>query len=555
MTPAAPFHFVAGPRNHRGLPRPAISAAWLNIIVSGYIMAACNATFWRRGYDIFDGNLTRQLVFGAAIWAVTLLTVTLFGFRWLQKPVLIGLLVLSSVTSYYMDTLGVVIDRDMIQNAATTTFTESRHLITPGFIGHVLVFGLLPAALVVWLRVRPRRFWRDLGGWVALSLASVALFAGLLMTDFKAYAAVLREHKDLAWSYQPGAPLAGAFSYAKMMAKAQDIVVAPLGRDAIKGPLLSAAVKPVLTVIVAGETARAQNFGLNGYGRDTTPELAARGVINFTDVSSCGTATAVSLPCMFSSLGREDYSFEGGIGNENLLDVLSHAGVRVEWWDNNTGDKLIAKRVSRRSMTAMTDPVHCGAGECTDAIFLDFLAETAATMIDDTVVVLHQIGSHGPAYYLRYPPEYERFAPACNSAEFDKCTPAEITNAYDNTIAFTDHVLASTIDMLKAQERVIPALIYVSDHGESLGESGLYLHGAPYFMAPEHQTKVPMLMWLSPAYTETLAVDTACLGAKTGQPLSHDNLFHSVLGLLDIQTAARQPGLDLLADCRNPVSG
>jgi len=166
------------------------------------------------------------------------------------------------------------------------------------------------------------------------------------------------------------------------------------------------------------------------------------------------------------------------------------------------------------------------------------------------VLVLHMIGSHGPAYHLRYPPEFERFTPACKTAEFAKCTPQEIANAYDNTILFTDHILSQTIDLLAAQTRVIPAVIYASDHGESLGEDGLYLHAAPWFMAPEVQTKVPMVLWLSDAYKATFQLDAACLAAKAALPTSHDMLFHSVLGLMDIQTETRDPALDLTTDCR-----
>ncbi|MBK5945163.1 phosphatidylethanolamine--Kdo2-lipid A phosphoethanolamine transferase [Rhodobacter veldkampii DSM 11550] len=529
--------------------RPIVSAAALNGLVALFIMVACNDTFWQHGYRLFEGQLGTLAAFGASVWALTLLVITLLGFRWLQKPVLVLLLILSAMTSFYVDTLGVVIDREMIQNAVTTTVTESKHLITPAFLTHVALFGLLPAAMVLWVRVRPQPLARDLLRHAGLAGLAAALCVGLLMTDFKTYSVVLRGNKELMAAYQPGAPLSGALRYLRMIQKSREIVVAPLGRDARPGPLLQAASKPVLTVIVAGETARAQDFGLNGYARDTTPELAARDVIAFTDVTSCGTATAVSLPCMFSQLGRTDYSYERGEARENLLDVLTHAGVHVEWWDNNTGDKHIAARVPSRQMIALNDPAFCHDGECDDGIFLGALQDLAETMTKDTVVVLHQIGSHGPAYHLRYPKTHERFTPACQSAELTSCTDAEIRNAYDNTIAYTDHVLASTIDMLAAQDRVIPALLYVSDHGESLGEGGLYLHGAPWFMAPETQTRVPMVMWLSEAYKSAFGLDVACLSARAGQPASHDNLFHTALGMMDIQTGARRDGLNLFAGC------
>lgn len=531
--------------------RPTVSPAMLNIAVALFIMAVDNRTFWQRGHAIFDESVPSLMMFGGAVWALTLFLLTLFGFRWALKPVAIFALLLSAVTSYFMDTLGVMIDRDMIQNTMTTTVNESRHLMTPDFMLHVLLWGLVPAAIVLWIRIRPSRFGRDLLGWAGMSVASLALVAGLVAINFKTFSAVLRERKELIGSYQPGAPLGGAVQYADMMMKTRDVTVTPLGLDAVKGPLLLGAGKPVLTVLVVGETARAQNFGLDGYARDTTPELAARDVINFPDVSSCGTATAVSMPCMFSALGRKRYSYERGIGSENLLDVLSHAGVKVKWWDNNTGDKGIADRVDSAAVAKLVPPCD---GECTDEVFLDLVRREMADMTEDTVLVLHQIGSHGPAYHLRYPKDREHFTPACHSAEFAKCTGDEIINGYDNSILYTDHVLASTIDLLAGQDRVIPALLYVSDHGESLGENGLYLHGAPYFMAPATQTHVPMVLWLSQAYIAAFGTDTSCLRTEAAQPASHDNLFSSVLGLMNISTSAKGVGADLISGCRKTTS-
>ena len=201
---------------------------------------------------------------------------------------------------------------------------------------------------------------------------------------------------------QPFTPARAIYRYTSMMLK-KPTVVADLGRDARPGPFLAAATKPVLMVIWAGETARAQNWGMNGYTRDTTPELAKRGVVNFSDVTACGTSTAVSMPCMFSHLTRAEYSFDGGLSNENLLDVLAHAGFVVEWWDNNTGDKSIATRQTSHMMTDRTDPAYCGRGECIDGVFLNLIRERAETITQNTVLVLHQIGSHGPSYFLRYP--------------------------------------------------------------------------------------------------------------------------------------------------------
>lgn len=533
--------------------RPMLSPLLLNVLVATYLMALCNATFWGHLFRIFEGQPVAAWVFAGAVWALMLLVVSVLAVRRAQKPVLVALVIIAAITSFYMDTLGVVIDREMIQNAVTTTVAESKHLITPQFLIHVGLYGVIPAGLVLWVRVRRATVWRGLGGWVLVTAGSAALVVGLLFTNMKGYATVLRADKELMGSVQPLAPMSGALRYAKMMLKSTVIVLEPTGTDARPGQHLAAVDKPVLMVIVAGETARAESWSLNGYARETNPELAKRDVLYFSNVSSCGTATATSLPCMFSPLTREAYSYEGGLSHENLLDVLVHAGFKVEWWDNNTGHKDVATRVPSRMMTAADGAEFCQP-ECTDGVFLKALAEKAATVTENTVIVLHQIGSHGPSYWLRYPPEREMFTPACKTPELTECSAEEIVNAYDNTIAYTDYFLAQVIDQLDAQDSVIPALYYVSDHGESLGEGGIYLHGTPYFMAPEAQTHVPMVIWMSDRFHASLGLDAACMADRTDKAVTHDNMFSTVLDLLDVVTVAEDEGLDLAAACRKRAS-
>ncbi|HLQ18167.1 MAG TPA: sulfatase-like hydrolase/transferase, partial [Tabrizicola sp.] len=171
------------------------------------------------------------------------------------------------------------------------------------------------------------------------------------------------------------------------------------------------------------------------------------------------------------------------------------------------------------------------------------------------LLVLHQLGSHGPSYFRRYPAAFARFKPACEKDDLQQCSREEIVNAYDNTIAYTDWFLAQVIDLLDASDRVIPAMYYVSDHGESLGEGGLYLHGTPYFMAPEYQTRVPMVLWMSGRFRDSLALDQDCLKAAAEAPVSHDNMFSTVLGMVDVTTTARDQALDLAGACRQAVTG
>ena len=528
-----------------------ISPVLLSILVAGFIMAAYNNTFWANGYRIYEGNMLHLALFGIAVFALVLFIIALFSSKWVQKPFLILLLMTGGVTSYYMDTLGTMIDRNMIQNVMTTTMQEGKHLITFSFISHVVIYAIIPSLFILWVKVKRPTFLRALLSQTVLAVVAIGLCAALLLVNFKTFSGAIRNNKDLMGSFQPGAPLSSTIRYAQMVLNTRTIVLQSRGVDAVKGPLLAAHPKPVLTVVVVGETARAQNFSLNGYERDTNPELAARGdIIAFQDVSSCGTATATSVPCMFSRFGRDAYSYEAGLANENLLDVLSHAGIQIEWWENNTGDKGVASRVASRELTYLENDEYCSAGECNDGIFLPFLQEVIDTITEDTILVMHDIGSHGPAYYLRYPKEYERFTPTCDSTELGNCTQEEIINTYDNTIAYTDHVLAETIRLLETQNTATAAMMYMSDHGESLGEGGLYLHGTPYFMAPETQTKVPFLIWLSDEYKTAFTTDVSCLNELATQPTTHANLFHSVLGLMDITTSEKSADLDLFSSCR-----
>lgn len=536
--------------------RPVLSPFVLNLLVATYLMALCNATFWGKIFHLFEKNLASGLMFAGAVWAIMLLLISLVAIRWAQKTVLVTLLIIAGITSFYMDSLGVIIDREMIQNAATTTVAESKHLITPDFLLHVAIYGVLPAVFVLWINIRRSSVWRGMAQWVLVAAGSAVLVAGLLFSDLKTYSSTLRNHRDLMASVQPFAPINGALQYAQMMLNTAKIVVTPTGLDAQKGSFLAKATKPVLMVLVAGETGRAQNWSLGGYARQTNPELAKRDILYYSKATSCGTATATSLPCMFSPLTKADYSFEGGLSTENLLDVLGRAGFRIEWWDNQTGDKAIAARFKPRFMVAEDAPESCqNGGECNDSVFLPRLADLAATMTQNTVVVLHQIGSHGPSYWLRYPPDREVFAPTCKTPELTNCSTEEIVNAYDNTIAYTDYFLSQVVDMLEGQDRVIPAMYYVSDHGESLGEDGIYLHGAPYFMAPDFQTRVPMVIWLSKRFGQAMGLDQACMAKRVAEDVSHDNLFSTVIGLLDVSTTARIDALDLAGPCRAQVGG
>ena len=173
--------------------RPVLTPLALNLIVTTYLLALCNATFWGHLVRIFEGRIFLGAVLAGAIWALVFLVVSLLAVRRAQKPVLAALLVIAAVSSYYADKLGVIVDREMIQNAMTTTFAESRHLITADFILHVALYGVLPSFLVLWVRLRRGSILRGLVGWVTAIAASVATVVGLLFVDLQTFMPVFRE--------------------------------------------------------------------------------------------------------------------------------------------------------------------------------------------------------------------------------------------------------------------------------------------------------------------------------------------------------------------------
>jgi lipid A ethanolaminephosphotransferase len=388
-----------------------------------------------------------------------------------------------------------------------------------------------------------------------VSVASAAVIGGVALVNYQGLSSLFRNHHELRLMVVPSNYIGASFGYLGEQVTSARQPFVKIGEDAERNPTWQAHGRKSLTVLVVGESARAENFGVLGYNRDTTPKLGKEaGLIAFTDVHSCGTETAVSVPCMFSNMGRKDYNASKAKNEEGLLDVLKRAGLEVIWRDNQSGCKGTCDRVTLDDVSNLKDPVLCANSECRDEILLQGLQHFIDTLDKDTVLVLHQMGSHGPEYFKRYPKEYERFTPVCESNALNNCSRESIVNGYDNTLVYTDHVLSTLIDLLRSnQDKVDTAMLYLSDHGESLGEYNLFLHGTPYMLAPDQQKHVAMLAWFSDSYQKSFSVDTHCLQLSREKPLSQDNLFHSMLGLLEVNSKVYNQDLDLFAGCRGAV--
>ena len=543
---------TATPRGLRPLTVMVLAALWIATIG--------NLALWRALAALPELGNARGWLFGLAfallIGAVQVAISSLFAWRWSLKPVLAFMLLAAAAGAYFMLSYGVVIERTMMVNVLLTDTREARELLSWRMAGALALLGVLPVALL-W---RARMSWpsglRQLRNNALTLVAALALAIVAMGLSFQDLSATMRNHTQLRYLINPLNSFYAIATLGERPIQRNGAAVLPIGQDAHLAPRPAGA-HPPLVLLVVGETARSDHQGLNGYARDTTPELAARGVVSLRNAWSCGTNTAASVPCMFSPLGRE--AFDARQDNtEGLADVLQRAGYAVLWLDNQAGGcKGVCDRVPTVDDKALQTPGLCDAeGECLDEVMQNGLDERIAQLPPErrargVVVFMHQMGSHGPAYYKRSPKAFKKFEPECTTNALQQCSREQVVNAYDNTIVYTDHVLASNIDWLKAHEaQWSPALMYLSDHGESLGENNLYLHGLPYRFAPDAQKHIPWVFWLSPQFQQESGISLKCLARLRDEHVSQDNYFHTVLGLLGVRTKVYDPRRDMGVMCQ-----
>ena len=494
--------------------------------------------------------LSIPLVLIAALNAVFLP----FTFRYLLKPFFILLIMTASLVSYAMLKYGIIFDVGMVQNILETNSGEATSYLNASVVLWFLLTAVLPVLGLLWIKVEyPTPWYKGLGlrlGSIALSLLFLVGVAALYYQD---YASVGRNNHSIVKEIVPSNYVRGLYRYARDILFATPVPYEPIGTDA---RVVAKSDKPTLMFLVVGETARSQNYSLNGYQKQTNGfTMKEPDLVSFRDVRSCGTATAVSVPCMFSNLTRREYDETLAKSRDGLLDVLQHAGVSVLWKENDGGCKGVCNHVPTLEIEPKTFPEYCEGDSCYDEVLLQGLDQQIAGMKGkqgSKLVAFHLMGSHGPTYYRRYPAADRVFLPDCPRSDIENCSNEELVNTYDNTIRYTDKVLSQLIAKLKTLEsQYNVGLVYLSDHGESLGALGLYLHGTPYKFAPDDQTRVPLLTWLSPQLQRDRGLNQDCLRQEAGSKrFSHDNLFHSMLGIMDVQTQVYDGKLDLFKPCR-----
>lgn len=538
---------------------PVLSIEQLAILTSLFLSLTSNSLFFAAATAHRHWAQPGSWLFAAAIFiAITAFQAAALMVvlnRWSAKPLLIVLLMVTAAATYYMNKYTVFFNSDMVRNVLRTDVKEASELFSLNFCLHMLVFGVLPSILVWHVRLRRQPMRRAFPVRALSILGTLILAAGSVLLVFQDFSSLMRNQKEMRYLITPSNYLV---SLARVVTTDTETAgpKIPISEDAKLGASWSSHSRPMLFVLVVGETTRGDNWGMNGYARQTTPELSNLGVLNFPHATSCGTNTEVSVPCMFSIYGRRNYDEKAIHRHESLLHIINHVGINTVWRDNQSGCKGVCDGLGQQFFDNHKDPALCDGERCLDEIMLEGMDdEIHKTKEGNLFIVLHQLGNHGPAYYRRYPSTMRTFTPTCDTADLSQCSQQQIVNTYDNGVLYTDHFLAKTIAYLKKQTNYDTAMLYLSDHGESLGEHGIFLHGMPYSIAPKEQTHIPMVLWMSRGFATSFGVDQNCLEKHADDAVSQDNLFHTLLGMLHIQSKYYEKSLDLTAACRASNAG
>ncbi|PXW55493.1 lipid A ethanolaminephosphotransferase [Grimontella sp. AG753] len=538
------------------LRRPSLSRLSFLILFALYIALILNIAFYRQAFRLLPvDSLHNALVFASmpvVAFSVINIALTLTSFLRLDRLTISLFILVSAAAQYFIMSFGIIIDRSMVTNILDTTPAESFALLSPRMVVVLLLSGALMVLIAWWIKIKaPLSAWRSIISRLVSIAVSALLIVFVALLFYKDYASLFRNNKELVKSLSPSNSITAGLSWYSHH-RMDNLPLVRIGEDAQQRAQMQNGPRKNLTILIVGETSRAANFSLGGYAHDTNPRLKQDNVVYFPNTTSCGTATAISVPCMFSNMPRQNYDEELAHHQEGLLDIIQRAGIQVLWNENDGGCKGACDRVPHQDVTALNLPGLCIDGECQDEALFHQLEDYTNNLQHDGVIVLHTIGSHGPTYYNRYPAAFRKFTPTCDTSQIQTCTQEQLVNTYDNTILYIDYIVDKAIKLLQSkQDKFTTSLVYLSDHGESLGEDGVYLHGLPYSIAPETQKHIPMLIWLSEDYQKRYGVDNQCLQKEAQQKnFSQDNLFSTMLGMTGVSTKEYRAQDDILTACR-----
>ncbi|MGV6829510.1 MAG: phosphoethanolamine--lipid A transferase EptA [Flavobacteriales bacterium] len=430
----------------------------------------------------------------------------LYLFRKVGKWLLVLFFIINSIALYFINTYGVIIDESMIGNVLNTNYEESSSFFSLGLLIYILFLGLTPSFLLIKLKYnRP-----NLKKFFIHVFLSLIILLSIAYINSSNWLWVDKNSKTLGglvmpWSYTVNLTL---YQLHKNKENKKEIT---LPKAHLKNN------ETAVVVLVIGESARSANFSLYGYDKNTNPLLSKMNDVHHFKAQSCATYTRAGVKCIL------DYKETSKL-YEILPNYLYNNNVDVIWRTSNWGEpKVHIKQYQDRAYLKKICKENCTY----DQVLLTNLKEQITNSKKNKIlVILHTSTSHGPTYSKKYPPEFEKFTPVCNSVELAKCTTEELINAYDNTIVYTDFLLASIINDLKQLNNYKSSMIFVSDHGESLGETNLYMHGIPKSIAPDEQLDIPFIVWTSDQTKKM----------KPLEQVSQHFVFHSVLNLLDIES-------------------
>ncbi len=428
--------------------------------------------------------------------------------RIVGKFLLIFFFIGNAIAVYFINTYSVIIDEAMMGNVINTDHAEATSFISIKLFIYIILLGVLPGiyfARVKIINVTVKRFF-------VVSSLTILFMLVLAFVNASNWLWIDKNSKTLGglampWSYSVNFSL---YYVHKNQENEKEIL--------LPNAIIKDSQKAVV-VLVIGESARRENFSLYGYGKNTNPLLSKMSDVFHFNASSCATYTAAGVKCILEHAHTSDLY-------EMLPNYLYRNGVEVIWRTSNWGEPPI--HIKNYQNLESLKKICKGEGCNYDEVLLTELkGQIAASTKNKILVVLHTSTSHGPTYNTKYPPQFESFKPVCNTVELAKCSHEELMNAYDNTIVYTDYLLNNVIKELKQLKGYKTSMIFVSDHGESLGEKNLYMHGLPLSLAPKEQYEIPFIVWMSENSSRQL---------KPNNSLSQDHVFHSVLNYLDIQS-------------------
>lgn len=433
--------------------------------------------------------------------------------------ILLAILAIINATSlYFILTYNIIIDEITIGNVFNTRYSEASGFFSWSLWAFIIAFGVLPGLFCLLQPVVPGKA-KQMGKYCGASLGIVLV---LLVANINQTLWIGQHDTELGGLLQPWSYVVNSIRVTSMnMAKQAEEIKLPDGKITDNDK--------AVVVLVIGESARRANFQLYGYNRANNPLLSKQQGLKVFQAQSCATFTTAGVKAILEPKNSGDLY-------EPLPNYAFRTGADVVWRTTNWGEPPI--HIDEYENEAKLAARYPDVNRKYDAILYAGLRERIEQSTKNKVlIVLHTSTSHGPAYATKYPKEFEVFKPVAYNVEEGEKDASKLINAYDNSILYTDYLLSNLIDTLRSLKDWKSSMIFISDHGESLGENNMFMHGIPMKLAPKVQYEIPLLVWTSDGYRDY----------KTNLPevLEQHYIFHSVLNLLSIQSPAYNKDFDI----------